>query len=62
MLYLHGWGGNKDSLNVLKGVPNATIMSLDFFLSNDQYDSSYDTYNSELDVYLTLNEYGIDSV
>ncbi|MBO7219066.1 MAG: alpha/beta hydrolase [Clostridia bacterium] len=62
ILYLHGWGGNKDSLKVLQSVPNATIMSLDFFSSSEYFESSYDTYQSALDVYLTLKENGIDKI
>ena len=62
ILYLHGWGGDKNSLDVLKNIECATIMSLDFFSSKESFSRNYDTYLSALDVYLTLKENNIDTV
>lgn len=62
ILYLHGWGGNNSSLDKIKTVPNSTIISLDFFYSKDSVAETYDTYQSALDLYLTLKDNGIDSL
>ena len=61
ILYLHGWGGNNASLMSVVDTRH-TMMSLDFFSSEEEYGRDYDTYYSALDVYLTLKEYGIDTI